>query len=513
MINKKSIMSMLVVLAMLFTSNYSLAVNSSTKITLTDDSITVNGEAMSKNSSDDIYLSKDMDNGGTSEEAKKANISVDNVINIKKSGTYEFSGTLTDGQITVDTNNINGDVVILLNNANITCKNAPAIFVYNKETDSSVCNVIIKTEKDSQNYISGGLIKQSVENWPDQEKIAYSIEKSYSDEGQYFERYKYDGAISSDISLTFEGEGTLTIESQREGIEVKRNITINSGNYIINSTEDGMNAAQDNESIITINGGTILVNTSKDGPQGDGIDSNGYLYINGGELYIFSNPTSQDSGLDSDLGIYINGGKIIATGNMYDEIKEDSKQDSVTLQFNKTIAANTLITLVDETNNPVMAFETDRDYMVMTFSVPGLEGKNYTAYEGGKVEGTKVNGLYTEITSYTLGTKVDSQVLTGSSRPFGGEMDFSDRNSVNIVLVVSMGVLFTLALVGAIVLIVMKKGNIISLLLGLLAGASITIMIVSLLNVGKPQMPRESGEFGGPQMSESNAQRPPEPRK
>ncbi len=513
MINKKSIVSMLVALAMLFTSNYSLAVNSSTKIVLTDDNITVNGEAISKNSSDDVYLSKDMDNGGTSEEAKKANISVDNVINIKKSGTYEFNGTLTDGQIAVDTNNINGDVVILLNNANITCKNAPAIFVYNKETDSSVCNVIIKTEKNSQNYISGGLIKQSVENWTDQEKIVYSIEKNYNDEGQYFERYKYDGAISSDISLTFEGEGTLTIESQREGIEVKRNIIINSGNYIINSTEDGMNAAQDNESIITINGGTILVNTAKDGPQGDGIDSNGYLYINGGELYIFSNPTSQDSGLDSDLGIYINGGKIIATGNMYDEIKEDSKQNSVTLQFNKTITANTLITLVDETNNPVMAFETDRDYMVMTFSVPGLEGKNYTAYEGGKVEGTKVNGLYTEMTSYTLGTKIDSQVLTGSSRPFGGKMDFSNRATVNIGLVVSMGILFTLALVGAIVLIIMKKGNIASLLLGLLAGVSITIMIVSILNVGKPQMPRENGEFGRPQMSEFNDQRPPESRR
>lgn len=509
MINKKKVVSMLVVFVFMLTVNSSFASPKNVEISLSDSNITVDGEAISKDSSNDLYLSKDMNNGGTSDEAKKANISVDNVINIKKSGTYEFSGTLSDGQIAIDTNDVNGDIVILLNNASITCKNAPAIFVYNVATNSKTCNVIIKTAKDSVNYVSGGLIKQSVEGWPDQDKIVYSIEKNYNDEGQYFERYKYDGAISSDISLTFEGEGTLTIESQREGIEVKRDITINSGNYIINSTEDGMNAAQDNESIITINGGTILVNTAKDGPQGDGIDSNGYLYVNGGELYIFANPTSEDSGLDSDLGIYINGGKIIATGNMYDEIKEESKQKSVTLQFNKKVTAGTLITLVDKDNKPVTAFESDRDYKVMTFSVPEVSGNEYTAYEGGTVEGTKVNGLYTDITSYSLGTKVDAQVLTGSSRPFGNRMDF-DRggNNVNVALVGIMGILFVAALGGAIVLIVMKKGNVVSLILGIVAGVAITVVVYSFLNTNTPKMPEGRGDFGKPQMGEFGGDRP-----
>lgn len=501
MINKKSIISMVIMFTLMFSVNSSFATSKNIEISLTDTNIVVDGEMISKDSSNYLYLSKDMNNGGTSDEAKKANISVDNVINIKKSGTYEFSGTLSDGQISVNTNDINGDVVILLNNASITCKNAPAIFVYNVATNSKTCNVIIKTAKDSVNYVSGGLIKQSVEGWPDQDKIIYSVEKNYNDEGQYFERYKYDGAISSDISLTFEGEGTLTVESQREGIEVKRDITINSGNYIINSTEDGMNAAQDNESVITINGGTILVNTSKDGPQGDGIDSNGYLYVNGGELYVFANPTSEDSGLDSDLGIYINGGKIIATGNMYDEIKEDSKQKSVTLQFDKKVTAGTLITLVDKDNNPVTAFESDRDYKVMTFSVPGISGNEYTAYEGGTIEGTKVNGLYTDISSYTLGNKVQSQVLTGSFRPFGGRPDFErNDNNINVTLVGIMGILFVATLGGAIILIVMKKGNVISLVLGIIAGVTITVIVCSVLNVRTPKMPDERGNFGKLQM-------------
>lgn len=482
---KKSIISVLTVFSVFLMTNVCFAVNT-TKISVSDEKITVDGITISEDLQDSVYLTNKMDNGGTSTEAKNANIDVDNVVNITKAGTYEFSGTLSDGQIAVNTNGVSGDIVILLNNVNITCKNAPAIFVYNVKTDAPDCNVIIKTAKDSDNYISGGLIKQSVEGWPDQEKLLYSVEKSYNDKGEYFERYKYDGAISADISLTFEGEGRLTIASQREGIEVKRDITINSGDYVINSTEDGMNAAQDNESVITINGGTVLVNTSTDA---DGIDSNGYLYVNGGEVYAFSSSDSMDSGLDSDLGIYINGGKIIAIGNMYDEIKEDSKQKSLTLQFDKGISAGSLIIVTDDSDKPVMAFESDRDYKVMTFSDKELKGSNYKAYEGGSVTGTNVNGLYTDITSYTLGTEISAQVLTGSSRPFGNGRDFRSGGSVNVVLVVVMGVLFVASLASAIVLIVMKKGNVVSLILGVLAGVFATVMVFSLLNGRQPQMP------------------------
>lgn len=450
-----------------------------TKVYLSDNKITVNENDISTDTTSDIYLSENMDNGGLSEEAKEANIEVKNVINIRTSGIYEFTGSLSDGQIAINTNEITGDVVILLNNVDITCKNAPAIFAYNVQTKSEKCNVIIKTAKDSKNYVYGGQIKQSVEGWIDQDKILYNIEKNYNDEGKYFERYKYDGAISADISLTFEGEGTLTIASKREGIEVKRDITINSGNYIINSTEDGMNAAQDNESIITINGGTILVNTSKDGEQGDGIDSNGYMYINGGTLYIFANPVSEDSGLDSDLGIYINGGQIVATGNMYDEIKEDSKQNQISLQFNKKIAEGELITLVDEKDNPIIAFETDREYKIITFSNANLESKTYTVYKGGKIEGTKTNGLYTEITAYTKGEKIEASIITGRIGMFDRNFN-QEARKINWYIISALGVSIVVCFVISIILIKKNKGKVWILVLGILIGIAATIIVTML---------------------------------
>lgn len=61
-----------------------------------------------------------MDNGGTSTDATNSNIEISNIININSAGTYEFSGTLTDGQISVNANNIVGEVRIVLNNVNIT---------------------------------------------------------------------------------------------------------------------------------------------------------------------------------------------------------------------------------------------------------------------------------------------------------------------------------------------------------------------------------------------------------
>jgi hypothetical protein len=134
-------------------SNVFATNSNTTYISLSDSNITVDGNNISNNSSEDIYLTQTMDNGGSSDDAIKANIAITNIININNSGTYEFTGKLSDGQISINSNKVNGDVTIILNNVDITCENAPAIFVYNVEIDSSTCNITIKTDKGSTNTI------------------------------------------------------------------------------------------------------------------------------------------------------------------------------------------------------------------------------------------------------------------------------------------------------------------------------------------------------------------------
>lgn len=488
-----TIVGILLTLILVNTPNV-FAASSTTYVNLSDENITVNGSAISENTSENIYLSNSTNNGGTTNEAKEANVEIENIINISKSGTYEFTGELSEGQISVNANEINGDVIIVLNNATITCKKAPAIIVYNKETKSDTCNVIIKTTKDSTNTISGSRLKQSVEGWADQDKIVYYIEKGY-DEGEYFEKYKYNGAISSDISLTFEGEGTLTVNSlKKEGIEVKRDITINSGNIIVNTLDDGINACADGESVVTINGGTVIVNVSSEAEEGDGIDSNGYIYINGGEVYAFASETSEDSGLDSDLGIYINGGTVVGTGNMQDTISNESKQKFLQLQFRSKVEKDTLITITDNNQNPIVAFKTDRAYSVLAISTDKLDDNDFKVYEGGEIEGTSTNGLYTEITSYTAGTEKEYNSMQDM-----GKMDGFSRNTnranyrIYYYIMIIAGIILVITIIVAVV--TKKKGkNAVLVLTGVLIGIIITTAGFFIYNVNTIKDGARSGE-------------------
>lgn len=487
MMNKKIfILIMLIVGIMLnvfFINTPNVFANNTTYITLSDDEITVNDNLISNDKSENIYLTDIMDNGGNSNESAKANIEITNIININNSGIYEFTGKLSDGQISINSNNINGDIIIILNNVEIRCENAPAIFVYNTETKSSTCNITIKTAKGSTNTIAGGKIKQSVEGWSDQSEILYYIDKGYDDDRNYYERYKYDGAISSDISLTFEGEGTLTVNSlAKEGIETKRDITINSGNYVINSLDDGINACTDNESVITINGGNVLVNVLAEAEEGDGIDSNGYIYINGGTVYAFASETSQDNGVDSDSGIYINGGTVVATGNMADSVSKESKQEFMQMQFKNKVSKDTLITILDEDKNPITAFKTDRAYSVLTISTPDFTSGEQYVYEGGSIDGISENGLYTQINSYTEGTEKEYNEVLEMGKPDGFEKDIKDignrNNKVYYVIFVILIIVFVILVIIAMVLKKKgefeMKGKILTLFIGILIGAIVT---------------------------------------
>lgn len=521
--NKKILLIKLIIIILVFNliltySKDTLAVDVTNYISVSDEKIIVNGEDILEDNLQDVYLTTKMENGGNSEEAEKANIPITNIININKSGIYEFTGKLSEGQIAINSNEIKGNVMIILNNVEITCQNAPAIFVYNTNNNSSTCTVTIKLADNSKNIIAGGKIKQSVEGWQDQNKLLYYVDKGYDDRN-YYERYKYDGAISSDISLTFEGNGTLIVNAlAKEGIESKRDITINSGNYIINSLDDGINACTDKESTITVNDGSILVNVLEEAEEGDGIDSNGSIYINGGKVYAFASEKSQDSGLDSDTGIYINGGYVVGTGNMADEVNDDSKQEFMQMQFQDKVLKDTLITILDESKNPVIAFETDRAYSILTISSPKLQEGEHYVYEGGKIEGISEHGLYTEITSYEEGAvrqynDANNRMRADDIRRI--ETTLIKQQNYSMYKNMIIGLIVALILLMVIATILVKtgrtklKGNFIILLIGIVIGAMITTGIYYLLDKQeensnkqdefnlqeKPEMPGLQGEI------------------
>lgn len=372
------------------------------------------------------------------------------VININAVGSYEFTGNITGAMLAVNTNDKSGNINIVLNNASIDTdsKKAPAIYVYNKDKNYTDCTVTIKTMSGTKNYLEGGKLKKvsligsdeldkynnyysgdslvNYTNYPayygiytsgEINNIFFATVKADNEDlqdGDPYYFYKASGAVSSDIDLYFEGEGYLKVTSKnKEGIETKGNLTFSggTGDYEVFAEDDCLNTTTANNNAttvrndLTINVGSLLASVSTEADEGDAIDSNGKLVINGGTIYAFANPNSGDAGLDSVNGTYINGGTVIATGNMTDQISDDSKQNFIYASFNK-IPADTLIAIKDQDDAIITAFKTGRNIQNLVYSNPNLSFKSYKVYTGGTISGEETNGLYTTIESYTNGEEI-----------------------------------------------------------------------------------------------------------
>lgn len=403
------------------------------------------------------------------------------VININAAGGYEFVGEITGAMVAINTNGVTGNIDIILNNASIDTdsKKAPAVYVYNKDKNYTDCIVTIKTVSGTKNYLEGGKLKKvsligsdelekynsyysgdSLTNYTNYsayygiytndeiENILFATVEADSEDlqdGDPYYFYKASGAVSSDIDLYFEGEGYLKVTSKnKEGIETKGNLTFSggTGDYEIFAEDDCLNTTTANNSAttvrndLTINVNSLLASVSADADEGDAIDSNGKLVIDGGTIYAFANPNSGDAGLDSVNGTYINGGTVIATGNMVDQISNDSQQNFIYASFNR-ITADTLIAIKNQNDEIIAAFKTGRDIQNLVYSSPDLNYESYKLYTGGTIEGEETNGLYTVINSYTDGEEIAFNDLS-SKRASYGQDDISNVALVALIVEVAL---------------------------------------------------------------------------
>ena len=369
------------------------------------------------------------------------------VINLHKPGTTTITGEIQGAMIAVNTNNQTQDFNLELNGVKLdtSSKNIPAIYVYNKDRTYDQTKVRIKPLEKTKNYLSGGELKK-VSLLPKDElendasnyiKEEYELYANYYgvytqeeidrilfarvqsdneglEEGDPYYYYKASGAISSDIDLIFEGKGYLEVTSQnKEGIESKGNLTFAKGigDYLITAQDDCLNTTTNaNEVTNARNTLTIDVNSltsivSLESKEGDAIDSNGELIINNGTIIALAKP-GQDAGLDAEKGIYINKGTIISTGDMYVRVNNESKQNFMVLSLSQDAYIGRTLTLLDESNNILFSYTTDRTYKTLLFSSPKLTYGTYFLYQEGTINGTKKYGLYQNVISYKKGTEL-----------------------------------------------------------------------------------------------------------
>ena len=126
-------------------------------------------------------------------------------LTITSQGTYNLSGTIENGSITV---NVGDDdkVILVLNNVSITNSNGPAIYVENAD------KVTIVLKEGSTNNLTDGGTSEEI-----------------------------DGCIYSKDDLVISGKGTLNVVANNaDGIVSKDDLKIIEGIINVNANDDGI---------------------------------------------------------------------------------------------------------------------------------------------------------------------------------------------------------------------------------------------------------------------------------
>ena len=217
---------------------------------------------------------------GTSASVDGSGASVDqNIITITSSGTYAVSGTLSDGQIVVDTKDTN-PVRLVLNGASVASSGSAPIYIEN------AARVILILAEGTENTLADG------------------SEYTYTDE----EEEEPNAALFSKSDLTINGTGSLSIDANfKHGINCKDSLKILDATIDVDAVSDGIRGKDS----IAVRNANITVNAGSDGMQSsnDKDSSLGYIVIESGAFRI----TAGNDGMQAETTLLIKGGDFTVT--------------------------------------------------------------------------------------------------------------------------------------------------------------------------------------------------------
>ncbi len=231
---------------------------------------------------------------------------------ITAAGNYLLSGSLSDGQIVVDTED--EDVVrLILNGVDIYNSSSSTIYILKAD------KVLIVLAEGSQNKLSDG----STYNLPDAESdepnatLFSTSDLTITGGGDLAISANYNDAIASKDGLIINGDSFISINAVDDGIRGKDYVVVNSAILNITTNGDGLKsdeADDPSKGFVTIESGTIDVIAGA-----DAIDAETDVTILGGSINLQSgggsgsnllNMTSSAKGIVGGNSVAISGGII-----------------------------------------------------------------------------------------------------------------------------------------------------------------------------------------------------------
>lgn len=253
---------------------------------------------------------------GDSVTADDKNVEVDgSKVTITGAGTYVLSGTLSNGQIVVDSDD-KDSVRLVLNGAEITCSNSSAIWVKDGDT-------IITLADGTENTLTDGA-EYTTDSEDDEPKAAVYAKDdlTFNGSGSLTVNGNYKNGIQCKDALKFVS-GTYTITAANNGLVGKDSVSIKDGTYTITSGGDGIkstNTDETDQGYVIIDGGTFTITA-----EGDGIQAETLLRVNEGDFTITTGGGSANAVQKNGMG---GGGPMGGGGQMPGEPPQNNTDNS-----------------------------------------------------------------------------------------------------------------------------------------------------------------------------------------
>lgn len=380
----------------------------------------------------------------------------DGNVYISTAGTYVLSGSLTNGQIVIDTDQ-SSKVWILLNGVTVYCENDAALRIEQADkvfltlaagTDNILKSGAAYSEEATSESVSGTLFSRDDLTINGSGSLDISSDYKHGIDvndslvitgGTITVNAPQDGIhvnddmriCNADLNITADDDaitvgktfmiesGSVQSEGCYEGIEADT-IEVRGGMITLYPADDGLNA----ETSISVSGGELTV-LNADGRDADGMDSNGDITITGGTVRISLPGSGSNNAIDygSESGgiCTISGGNVIAAASyvMAEGFDASSSQCSIFYVYNQGIEAGSEITVSDTSGKVLLTWEVPYSYTAVTLSCPEMTvGNSYVISLGDHEETITI-----EETSGTYGDALDSMFGGGfgGGRPDGGE--------------------------------------------------------------------------------------------